>query len=219
MTIDIRAFARPDPALIARFADIPASLLTSLGGGAVGLHHSIRRFSGAGIAIGTALTVEAPPGDNLAVQIALTEARPGDIIVMATGMGEDCAVVGDRVSGMARNAGVAAIITDGLARDVVDLRRIGLSVFARGLSPNGPRREGPATIGGAITLGAVTIMPGDLVIADDDGVAIMPRAALADAADRLAARLEEERRLDEAIRAGAKHATWVLPLLDGARRS
>ena len=61
--------------------------------------------------------------------------------------------------------------------------------------------------------------PGDLVIADDDGVAIMPRAALADAADRLAALLEEERRLDEAIRAGAKHATWVLPLLDGARRS
>lgn len=219
MTIDISAFQRPDPALIARFADIPASLLTSLGGGAAGLHHSIRRLSGMGIAIGTALTVEAPPGDNLAVQVALTEARPGDVIVMATGISEECAVVGDRVSGMAHNAGVAAIVTDGLARDVVDLRRIALPVFARGLSPNGPRREGPATIGGTIMLGTVTVRPGDLVIADDDGVAIMPRAALADAADRLAALLDEERRLDEAIRAGARHASWVLPLLDGARRT
>jgi regulator of RNase E activity RraA len=219
MQIDISAFERPDPALVARFAAIPASLLTSLGDGAAGLHHSIRRFSGSGIAIGTALTVEAPPGDNLAVQIALTEARPGDVIVMATGMGEDCAVVGDRVSGMASNAGVAAIVTDGLARDVVDLRRIALPVFARGLSPNGPRRDGPARIGGAVTLGTVTVMPGDLVIADDDGVAIMPRNALAGAAERLAAILDEERRMDEAIRAGASHAAWVVPLLDGARRT
>jgi len=219
MQIDISAFDRPDPALIARFADIPASLLAGMAEGAVGLHHSIRRFSGSGIAIGTALTVEAPPGDNLAVQIALTEARAGDVIVMATGMGEDIAVVGDRVSGMAHNAGVAAIVTDGMARDVVDLRRIGLPVHARGLSPNGPRREGPARVGGTIRLGGATVAAGDLVIADDDGVAILPRAALADAAERLAAILTEERRLDEAIAAGATHAAWVVPLLDVARRS
>lgn len=218
MTIEIHGFTRPDPALIAGFKDVPASLLTGLDDRSAALHHAIRRLSGTGIALGAALTVEAPAGDNLAVQIALTEARPGDAIVVATGMSDICAIVGDRVSAMARNGGVAAIVTDGLARDAAELRMIGLSVHARGLTPQGPKRKGPARIGIPVRIGSVTVMPGDLVIADDDGVAIMPREALDDAMGRLAAAFEEERRADEAIRAGATYAAWAIPAVERARR-
>lgn len=218
MRIEIGEFERPTPAAVAHFAGVAASVAANLSNQCMGLRHTIRRICGVGVVVGPALTAQAPCGDNLAIHVALTEARAGDILVLATGACEDCAVVGDRVAAMAANGGIAAIVTDGLVRDIVGLREIGLPVYARGLSPNGPKRTGPASVGLPVEFGRIVIQPGDLVVADEDGVAVIPFSELARATARLKDAALEEVQVAEDIRMGARRPAWIDPLLGAAHR-
>jgi len=97
-----------------------------------------------------------------------------------------CAVVGDLVLGMARNNGIAGFVTDSCVRDTRGIKEVGLPCFAAGISPNSPARNGPGTVGAPIVIGGVAIASGDVVIADEDGVVIVPRAKLAATLTRLA---------------------------------
>src|SRR5690606_15107024 len=86
--------------------------------------------------IGTALTCETGPSDNLAILAAVALAQEGDVIVAASDGFTSTAVVGDIVSQMAKNAGVQAIVIDGMARDSKGIVEVGLPVFSRGITPN-----------------------------------------------------------------------------------
>ena len=79
---------------------------------------------------------------------------------------------------MAKNQGVCALVTDGMVRDIDGLNAVGIPVFARGLSPNSPFKDGPGTIGLPISLGGVTVNAGDVVLGDQDGVVVVAREAL-----------------------------------------
>ena len=105
--------------------------------------------------------------------------------------------------GLLNNAKAAGMITDGLVRDLEGLRNINLPVYAAGTSPLVPTKHGPGTVGLPITLGSVVIHPGDLVIADDDGIVIVPPAEFARVSDKLIALREQDAKLEQRIRAGA----------------
>ena len=90
-------------------------------------------------------------------------AKPGDVLIVATNAYEEASVAGDVMLGMAKNKGVCALVTDGMVRDVDGLNAVGIPVFARGLSPNSPFKDGPGTIGLPISLGGVTVNAGDVV--------------------------------------------------------
>jgi 4-hydroxy-4-methyl-2-oxoglutarate aldolase len=87
-------------------------------------------------------------------------------------------VVGDNVTAVAKAKGVAAIVIDGMARDIAGIAPVGLPVFARGITPNSCVRSGPGRVGLPIVIGGVAVESGDLVIGDADGVVVLPRVHL-----------------------------------------
>lgn len=125
---------------------------------------------------GQARTVNAMAGDNGIIHAAIPHVRPGEILVV-NGMGvEDVAIWGEVMTHAALKQGIAGIVLDGAVRDVAEMRELGFPVFCRAVVPRGPHKGFGGTIDGAISCGGVAVSPGDLVIGDDDGVAIVPLA-------------------------------------------
>ena len=198
-------FTRPSEQDIAPFRDAPTGWIADARGRRGAIDHRIRPLTRTSRFVGTALTAYSRPVDNLAPYMALKFAHPGDVLMVATDDCETAAVLGDVLLGMARNAGIIAAVTDGLVRDLEGIDTVGLPIFARGLSPNSPHKDGPGSVGLPITLGGVTISPGDLVVGDGDGVVIVPRPDIAAVAGALAAIADKESKMDQAVESGATY--------------
>jgi len=136
---------------------------------------------------------------------AIAFARPGDVLVVACDAYEEASVSGDIMLGMAKNQGVIAFVTDGMVRDVEGLNAVGIPVFARGLTPNSPYKDGPGEIGLPIALGGITVNPGDVVAGDQDGVVVVAREAL-EGVDEVKSK---EAKMDDWVRNGAKVPPWL----------
>lgn len=145
--------------------------------------------------IGVALTCETGPSDNLAIVGALSLAKPGDVLICASDAFRETAVVGDIVSAMARNAGIAAIVIDGMARDLIGIKGVGMPVFSRGVTPNSCVKTGPGRIGLPVVAGGVHVQSGDVVMGDLDGVVVIPQAEL----DAVIARVDHIRKVEAEI--------------------
>lgn len=129
--------------------------------------------------VGRARTVWTRPGDNLAIHQVLPHCRPGDVIVVNGGGDTSRALIGELIAEKAKAKGVVGMIIDGVVRDGVELERIGFPVWSRGLCPAGPYKSGPGKINVPVAVGGVVALPGDLVVADDDGVIVIPAAEAA----------------------------------------
>ena len=198
-----RRFERPEAEIISGFSGVPVSQVVDAMGGRGALHHAIKPLLPSGvILVGVAVTCYCGPADNLAVFGALDAALSGDVIVAATDSFTGAAVTGDLVLGMARNKGVAGFVTDGLVRDVIGIEAVGLPVYCAGVIANSPARNGPGTVGFPVVLGGVTISPGDILVGDRDGVAVVPRLEAGTVLARLAAIKAAEQDLDAKVRQG-----------------
>jgi len=204
-----RDWPRLTEADLAPFAGVLTGWLADAQGRKGAMHHTIRPMTRKQRFIGSALPVWAAARDNLAPYAALAYAKPGDVLVIATDAHDVAAVAGDILVGMARNAGVVAVVTDGIVRDLPGIEEMGIPVFAKGLSPNSPTKDGPGEIGLPVTLGGVMVGPGDLIAGDQDGVVVVPRAQLAAIAASLAETKAKEAAMDEAVRQGAKAPGWL----------
>lgn len=210
-----RTFPRADAALIAKLEGAQTGHIVDalLGRGA--LDHRIKPVDpDTAQFVGTALTCETGPSDNLAILAALVIAQPGDVIIAAADGFSETAVVGDNVTMMAKNKGVAAIVIDGMARDSYGIVPVGLPVFARGITPNSCVRSGPGKVGSAIVCGGVAVQSGDVLVGDRDGVVVIPRADVA----RIVGLLDDIRRAEDEtqkkIRAGMTHLDSIAALLE-----
>lgn len=163
--------------------------------------------------VGVAITAETGPSDNLAILAAIAIAQRGDCVVVAADAFAETAVVGDNVSWMARNAGVTAIVIDGMARDADGIVGVGLPVFSRGITPNSCVRSGPGRVGLPVVAGGVAVCSGDVVVGDRDGVVVIPAAML----DDVLARLDRIRVAEAAVQAkiggGLTHFDMIAGLL------
>lgn len=138
---------------------------------------------------GPAFTVSCPPGDNLMLHAAIYRAEPGSIIVANTG-DVDHAAAGGNVCAIAQRRGVAAFVLDGVIRDLAEIREMGFPVFARGVIPVPGGKSAIAPLNQPVLCGGVTVYAGDIVVADEEGVVVVPLAGqhdvLGQARDRLA---------------------------------
>jgi 4-hydroxy-4-methyl-2-oxoglutarate aldolase len=172
-----RTFPRPTKEQLAALADVPTGYVVDAMGGGGGLDYRIRPLEESSrVMIGTAVTCNAGPADNLALFGAVHAACKGDILVAATNGHSATAITGDLLLGMAKNRGVAGFVTDGLIRDLVGIIKTGLPVYCAGICTNSPARNGPGTVGLPIVVGGVHVEPGDIVIGDRDGVVVIPLA-------------------------------------------
>lgn len=125
---------------------------------------------------GQARTVNAMAGDNGIIHAAIPLVQRGEILVV-NGLGvEDVAIWGEVMTRAALQQGIGGIVIDGAVRDVAELRESGFPVFCRAAVPRGPHKGFGGTIDGPTACGGVSVSPGDLVIGDDDGVAVVPLA-------------------------------------------
>jgi RraA family protein len=139
------------------------------------LDGGIRLVTARSALLGNALTVDVRAGDNLAVHRALDDAEPGDVLVI-NGHGDTTrALVGDLIGEIMISAGVPGAVVDGAARDVRALSELGLTVYARAVTPAGPFKDGPGSIGIPVAVGGVVVAPGDVIVGDADGVVVVPR--------------------------------------------
>jgi 4-hydroxy-4-methyl-2-oxoglutarate aldolase len=129
--------------------------------------------------IGAAVTVWCHAGDNVMYHKALSLAQPGDVLVINT-QGSGNAGFGELLASSAAKIGVRAVIVDGMVRDIEALEAMRMPVWARGLSPSGCNKDGAGEVGAIIACGGVAVRPGDVIVADRDGVAVVP---LEDAAE------------------------------------
>jgi regulator of RNase E activity RraA len=147
--------------------------------------------------VGRALTVSAPPRDNTIYRLALREARQGDVLVVHRNGDLRHASFGGLLGLAARNRGVAGVILDGPCTDLAELTELGLPVYALGVSALTTRRlDLGGTVGDPVVCGGVHVSTGDYVLADDDGVLIIPAREVETMIERgeAAARREAETR-------------------------
>lgn len=135
----------------------------------------IRLFTGHAALLGNALPVDVRSGDNLAIHRALDEARPGDVLVV-NGHGDITrALIGDLIGEIMVNTGVTGAVVDGAVRDVQALSEMGLAVYARAITPAGPFKNGPGSVGTPVAVGGAVVAAGDVLVGDADGVVVVPR--------------------------------------------
>ena len=210
-----RDWPRIDAKMLAAFKDAPTGFVVDAIGRAGALHHHIRPVWAGPNFVGSALPVWTTARDNLAPYAAIKFAKPGDVMLIATGEYEGASVAGDVIVGMMRNAGIVAVVTDGLVRDVPGIIEVGIPVYARGVTPNSPFKHGPGTIGLPIAIGGQSVQAGDLVVGDGDGVAIVPRWRIEEAMAELVAIREKEAGMDALVRSGATVPSWLEARLAG----
>src|SRR5690606_14478549 len=186
--------------LVDAFAEIPTAAIGD-GRDRLGFVSSRIRpvWPGARLA-GRALTVTTRPGDNRALHRALAFARPGDVLVVDGGGDTSRALLGELIVERAVNKGVRGMVVDGAVRDTEEIRELGFPVWAAGVSPAGPYKDGPGHIGRTIAVGGAVCGNGDIVVADDDGVFIVPRLEAEQSLKAATAVVAEEERRRAAIR-------------------
>ena len=140
---------------------------------------------------GPAYTAACAPGDNLMLHAAIYRAPAGSIVVVAAA-DVDYALAGGNVCAVAQRNGIAGFVVDGAVRDLREIRELGFPVFARGVVPKPGTRDALGTLGKTIRCGGVAVAPDDIVIADEEGVVVLPRATAVDSFARAQALEEKE---------------------------
>jgi 4-hydroxy-4-methyl-2-oxoglutarate aldolase len=151
---------------------------------------------------GTAVTAVCWPGDNLMIHAAVEQCRPGDILVVTTTSPSADGAFGELLATALRHRGVRGLVTAGGVRDVAELHAMGFPVFCAAVSAQGTVKATAGAVNIAVSIGGQHIVPGDAILADDDGVVVVPRAGVPGALAAAAARAAKEDAAREALRRG-----------------
>lgn len=211
-----RDIERVAPAVVAGAATFASSIFADVAGRRGALDGRIRALAPTMRACGPAFTVEVRPGDNLVIHAAMAMAKPGDVLVIDGKADRTAALMGAIMLTACRQLGFAGVVLDASHRDTEELLALGFPVWSVGANPNGPTKSVSGRINWPVSCGGVAIAPGDLVIADGDGVVVVERekaAALLPLADKKVA--DERKRIADITGGGPLRPGW----LEGALRT
>jgi 4-hydroxy-4-methyl-2-oxoglutarate aldolase len=141
---------------------------------------------------GTAVTVLCWPGDNLMIHVAVEQCRPGDVLVVATNSPSTDGLFGELFATALARRGVRGVVLGCGVRDVAELREMGFPAWSRAVSAQGSVKATAGAVNVPVVLGGQTIHPGDVVVADDDGVLVVPRSDVPRALTASQARIDKE---------------------------
>src|SRR6186997_827618 len=172
----VRDFQRVSPDIVKEASQYAASILADVAGRRGALDGRIAPLARTTRLAGSAFTVEVRPGDNLMIHAAMQLAQPGDVLVIDGKGDTSCALMGTIMMNACVKLGIAGVVIDAAVRDSEELVEMGYPVYAVGTNPNGPTKFVPGRINHPVSVGGVTVNPGDLVVGDADGVTIIERA-------------------------------------------
>jgi 4-hydroxy-4-methyl-2-oxoglutarate aldolase len=189
------AIDRPSPEIIKAYATLSPNELSDVLELSCVMRYQIHPlWPGMPRIAGPAFTVRTGRHDNLMFHASVYLAQPGDIIVVEAG-DDEMAVAGGNVCAIAQRNGVAGLVVDGVIRDVVESRERRFPILARGASPIPAKRVGEGGLNVQIRCGGVVVNPGDVVVADEEGIVVIPRARAEEILEKAQARVAAEAKL------------------------
>jgi len=206
----------PDPEIMNQFKSVPASNTADVMGRSCAMSPRIKLVSKpkAQMMVGPAYTVKCRAGDNLTLHAALNFCNEGDVLVVSNEEDSTRALMGEvMMAYLKETKKVAGIVLDGPIRDIDEIGNWDFPVYCTGTTPGGPYKEGPGEINVPISCGEISVNPGDIILADPDGVIVIPRkdaaVVLKDAQKFQAA---DEKKLI-AAKNGTANRAWVEKVL------
>ncbi|QNE36759.1 4-carboxy-4-hydroxy-2-oxoadipate aldolase/oxaloacetate decarboxylase [Leifsonia shinshuensis] len=167
---------RPDADIVARLGVFSAATIHEAQGRKGALSHRIKPLADSMEFCGPAVTVQASPGDNIMVQVGISYAAPGDVVVVAAGELAHSGSFGDVLATAAQSKGLAAFVTDSGVRDSNDIRAMGFPVFSGSVSIEGTVKETLGTVNEPLVVGGQLVYPGDILKGDADGIVVVRKA-------------------------------------------
>ncbi len=173
-------FERLSPEALAAWGEIPPAVASDCMNRENFMAAAIKPVRTGTTLIGQARTITSMAGDNGVSHVATALLGPGEVLVIDAGGYQDVAVWGGVATRAAMARGVAGVVIDGAVRDVAEIRELGFPCYARAVVPGGPHKGFGGTIDGAIACAGCPVSPGDIVLGDDDGIAVVPLAGQAE---------------------------------------
>ena len=198
----VREIDRADPAVMAGLRDAGVATVHEAAGRSGLLGPQIRPLQAGARIAGPAITVSSHPGDNLMVHAAVEQVSPGDVLVITTTSLSTDAMVGELIATSLAHRGCAGVVVDAGVRDAADLRAMGFPVWSRAVHAQGAIKSAPGSVNVTVCCAGQIVKPGDVVVADDDGVCVVDRSSAEAVLRASEARLEREAKTRALLQAG-----------------
>lgn len=197
-----RNIIRPKKDIINAYKKLDVSSIYEAQGKTGLLNNNIRPMTTDGRIVGPAVVATCFAGDNLMIHAAIEQVQPGDVLVVAVIGDSSAGMVGDLIASALQKRGVIGLIIDASIRDLVDLKKMNFPVWSKGVYSKGTTKEKGGWINKSAVVGGVNISPGDLIVADQDGVVVVEKDQLEKTLEKTKQRLENEQSIREKINNG-----------------